>query len=182
MLSQHYRAVRTILLLIAALSIAACAGWNPNRGPEEQAEVARTIAKFRHKDPGLHIFFERAFGYAVFPTIGKGGIGIGGAYGTGRVYERGHFIGRTTLTQLTVGFQWGGQAYSELIFFKNRAAFDRFKKGNLKFAAQASAVAVTTGAAATAAYDHGVAVFTMEKGGLMYEATIGGQSFSFQPR
>lgn len=176
------RLILSVPLLLAAALLGGCAGWNPNRAQDERAEVAGTIAKFKRKDPGLHTFFEHAFGYAVFPTVGKGGMGIGGAYGEGRVFERGRFIGRATLTQVTVGFQLGGQAYSEIIFFKDRAALDRFKTNNLKFAAQASAVAVTAGAAANAAYESGVAVFTMEKGGLMYEASIGGQAFSFQPR
>ncbi|HKK06599.1 MAG TPA: YSC84-related protein [Gammaproteobacteria bacterium] len=176
---------RLFLLAIISLTSAAlagCAGWNPNQAREERAQVAQTIAKFKRKDPGLRSFFQHAYGYAVFPTVGKGGIGVGGAYGNGRVFERDRFIGRASLTQVTVGFQFGGQAYSEIIFFKDRAALARFKSGNLKFAAQASAVAVTAGAAANAAYERGVAVFTMEKGGLMYEATIGGQSFSFEPR
>jgi len=178
-----YRRFATIAVLsVLVAGVAGCAGWNPNKPEQERAEVAQTISKFKHKDPGLRSFFDHAYGYAVFPTVGKGGIGLGGAYGKGRVFERGRDIGRASLTQVTVGFQFGGQAYSEIIFFKDRGALNRFKDGKLKFAAQASAVAATAGAAANADYDHGVAVFTMEKGGLMYEATIGGQSFDFTPR
>ena len=125
-------------------------------------------------------FRAKAYGYAVFPTVGKGGIGIGGAYGTGRVYERGRYIGRSNLAQLTIGFQLGGQAYSEIIFFRDKAALDDFTNGNFELGAQASAVAATAGASADADYSDGVAVFTMAKGGLMYEASIGGQKFSFK--
>ena len=143
-----------------------------------------------------------AYGYAVFPTIGKGGVGIGGAYGKGRVYEQGKYIGDTSMTQVTVGFQFGGQAYSQVIFFEDERALKEFTSGNFEFGAQASAVAITAGAQAQASttghsagasggkrdatttgkYNKGMAVFTVAKGGLMYEASIGGQKFSYTPR
>ena len=147
-------------------------------------------------------FFGKSYGYAVFPTIGKGGIGIGGARGKGRVYVGDKVIGNTTMTQLTVGLQLGGQAYSQIIFFEDKRALDEFTSGNFEFGAQATAVAITAGAsagtgtagssagvsggqhdAATAApgFYKGMAVFTVAKGGLMYEASIGGQKFSFKP-
>ena len=133
-------------------------------------------------DPGLKKFFDEAAGYALFPTVGKGGIGIGGAYGKGELYEGGQLAGYCTLTQASIGFQLGGQAYTELIFFETQAALDRFKSGNFAFAAQASAVALETGASANAKYTDGVAVFTMAEAGLMYEASIGGQKFSYEPK
>lgn len=170
-----------LALSMLGLWLAGCAGWNPDQPQEERTEAQQAIAKFKQRDPGLKTFFDRAYGYAVFPTVGKGAMGVGGAYGKGLVYRGGAEIGRSTLTQVTVGFQLGGQAYSEIIFFENKGAFENFKNGQLKFAAQLSAVAVTAGAAANAAYNKGVAVFTMEKGGLMYEASVGGQSFSFEP-
>jgi lipid-binding SYLF domain-containing protein len=108
-------------------------------------------------------------------------MGLGGAYGKGEVYEREALIGVSSLTQLTIGFQLGGQAYSEIIFFKDKEALDDFKGGNFELGAQASAVAATAGASADASYDNGVAIFTLAKGGLMYEASIGGQKFSFEP-
>ena len=108
-------------------------------------------------------------------------MGIGGAHGKGQVFSRGEVIGRVSLSQGSIGFQLGGQSYSEIVFFQNKAAFDRFKNGNLKLAAQASAIAVTSGATAHAAYEKGVAVFTLGKKGLMFEASIGGQHFSFKP-
>jgi lipid-binding SYLF domain-containing protein len=168
------------LLLVALLTLSACSGWDPGDDQAQQEKVSETIARFKARDPGIERFFSNAHGYAVFPTVGKGAVGIGGAYGQGQVYQGGRGIGSTELVQVTIGFQWGGQAYSELIFFENKAALERFKSGKLKFSAQASAVAVTAGASATADYENGVAVFTMTKGGLMYEASIGGQGFSFE--
>lgn len=148
-------------------------------------------------------FFDKSYGYAVFPTIGKAGIGIGGAHGSGRVYKQGEYVGDTTMTQLTVGFQLGGQAYSQVIFFQDKRAFNEFTSGNFEFGAQATAVAVTAGVSAEATtaggtaagasggkhdattvggYYKGMAVFTVAKGGLMYEASIGGQKFSYTAR
>jgi lipid-binding SYLF domain-containing protein len=145
-------------------------------------------------------FFGKAYGYAVFPTIGKGGVGVGGAYGKGRVYEKGKYIGDTSMAQVTVGFQLGGQAYSEIIFFEDQRALKEFTGGNFEFGADASAIAITasanakassTGASAGASatknqattaggYHKGMATFTVAKGGLMYEASIGGQKFSYK--
>jgi lipid-binding SYLF domain-containing protein len=147
-------------------------------------------------------FFKKAYGYAVFPTIGKAGLGIGGAFGKGRVYEHGRLVGDASMTQLSIGFQAGGQGYSEIIFFQDRKALDEFQSGNFEFGANASAVAITAGASASAgtsggsagasgtkkdaatagAYHEGLAVFTIAKGGLMYEASVGGQKFSYTPR
>ncbi|MCB0621361.1 MAG: hypothetical protein KDC43_00225 [Saprospiraceae bacterium] len=151
-------------------------GWDP-RDRQEKAEEA--IEAFLDKDPSLQDFFDAAYGFVVFPSIGKGGMGVGGAHGKGVAYERGEIIGQARVTQVTVGFQFGGQAYSEVIFFENRSDLERFKNSQLELAAQASAVAVKTGASANVAYENGVAVFTMTKGGLMYEASIGGQKFKF---
>ena len=146
-------------------------------------------------------FFDKSYGYAVFPTIGKGGVGIGGAHGKGRVYAQGKHVGDTKMTQLTAGLQLGGQAFSQIIFFEDKRAFDEFTGGNFEFGAQATAVAITaaasagattTGASAGASggkhdastvgkYYKGMATFTVAKGGLMYEASIGGQKFSYKP-
>jgi len=178
--------LRISILLITLPFIQVQAAWNPNSDVNakdqgiKNTEVAETIANFKNKDPGLKIYFKKAYGYAVFPTVGKGAIGIGGAYGTGEVFNKGRLIGTTSLSQLTIGFQLGGQAYSEVIFFKDKKNLDDFTTGNFEFSAQASAVAVTAGASADAAYSNGVAVFTMAKGGLMYEASIGGQKFGFK--
>jgi len=125
--------------------------------------------------------FSDAVGYAVFPTVGKGAIGVGGARGKGWVYQGGAIVGKTTLTQVTIGLQLGGQAYSEIVFFQTRQALDNFKLGHLKLDAQASAIALTARASADLAYRNGVAIVTMAKGGLMYEASVGGQKFSYTP-
>jgi lipid-binding SYLF domain-containing protein len=146
-------------------------------------------------------YFDKCYGYAVFPTIGKGAIGIGGAHGSGHVYRGGAHVGNTSMTQITVGFQLGGQAYSQIIFFEDQRAFDEFTGGHFEFGAQATAVAITAGASAQAttggvgagasatqhdattsgSYQKGMAVFPVAKGGLMYEASIGGQKFGYQP-
>ena len=178
----RYRFIsRSLLLVTLAITLMACSGWNPKEEAIVDPDVVKAITQFKQRDPGIQRFFDEAYGYAVFPTVGKGAIGVGGAYGKGQVFERRRLVGTSKLVQLTIGFQWGGQAYSELVFFKDKAALNRFKSGNLEFSAQASAVAITLGASATADYENGVAVFTMTKGGLMYEASIGGQSFSFEP-
>lgn len=139
------------------------------------------IEKVKARDPGMEKIFADAVGYAVFPTVGKGAIGIGGARGKGWVYEHGKIIGKSALTQVSIGLQLGGQAYSEIVFFQTAQALDNFKLGHLKLDAQASAVAVTARASADLAYRNGVAIVTMAKGGLMYEASVGGQKFSFTP-
>ncbi len=146
-----------------------------------QDDVPPVIAKVKAKDPGMEKIFADAVGYAVYPTVGKGGLGIGGAHGNGWVYHGGKLIGKSSLTQVTVGFQFGGQAYSEIVFFQTKQALDNFKLGHLKLDAQASAIAVTARASADLAYRNGVAIVTMAKGGLMYEASVGGQKFSFKP-
>ena len=123
---------------------------------------------------------KKARGYAVFPNVGKGGIGIGGARGKGEVFEKGKVIGSTTLTQVSIGFQLGGQAFSQIIFFKDKKSLERFTEGNFEFGASASAALISEGANASADYSDGVAVLTFSKGGLMYEASIGGQKFSYE--
>jgi lipid-binding SYLF domain-containing protein len=138
------------------------------------------IEAFKKADPLLRNIFESAFGYAVFPNVGKGGLGVGAAMGSGTVYDHSGLIGMTKLTQVNIGFQAGGQAYREVIFFENEAVLKRFKENNFELAAQASAVLATEGAAAAAKYKNGVMIFTHVKGGLMYEASVGGQKFSFR--
>ena len=145
-------------------------------------EAEQTIARFKEEDPSMQARFDEAVGWAVFPTVGKGAIGVGGAYGKGVLYEGGDMVGYCDLSQGSIGFALGGQAYSELIFFQHESALQEFKAGTMTFAAQASAVAATAGASTDADYESGVLVFTMPKGGLMYEASIGGQNFDFVPK
>ena len=172
-----HRPLRFVAALLFGFALAAHAGWDP----DETEKADETIKSFKEADPGLETYFDKAHGYAIFPTVGKGGIGLGGARGKGILYEQGKPIGRTTLTQLTIGFQLGGQTYSEAVFFEDQEAIDRFKGGNFELGAQVSAVAATAGASADAAYESGVAIFTIAKGGLMYEASVGGQKFSYEP-
>lgn len=144
-------------------------------------ESESTVARFVEHDAGIRRWVDQAHGYAVFPDIGKGGLGVGGAYGRGIVFEQGRPVGRTTLTQGTFGAQIGAQTYSQIIFFRDQKALQTFQLENFEFSAQLTAVAATTGAAATTSYERGVAVFIMSRGGLMAEATIGGQKFRYQP-
>jgi lipid-binding SYLF domain-containing protein len=145
------------------------------------SDARGVIQSFRKKDPHIEKFFSSAAGYAVFPTIAKGGFVVGGAGGDGVLFVGGHPVGKSSMGQASVGFQLGGQTYSEIIFFENASTLNAFKKGNFALAAQASAVALSAGAAATANYENGVAIFTATKTGLMYEASVGGQKFGFQP-
>ncbi|GGB44263.1 lipid-binding SYLF domain-containing protein [Shewanella inventionis] len=159
------------------------------------------VANFK-KASETRDFFNSAYGYAIFPTVAKGGIGIGAAYGNGRVYQGGTYTGDSALTQLSIGFQIGGQAYSEIIFFKDAKAYNEFTSGSFEFSAQASAVAINLGANAqvgttgnsagagqagsnhnaAAQYINGMAIFTAAKGGLMFEAALAGQSFTFNAK
>jgi lipid-binding SYLF domain-containing protein len=160
--------------------------------PEVQGQITKkeknmvkdskeAISEFIKTDSLLKNLFSGSYGYVVFPSIGKGAIGIGGASGKGILYQKDSAIGTAKMTQVTVGFQFGGQAYRELIFFQDQATIDRFKENKVEFSAQASAVAVKSGASGNAKYTGGIMIFTQQKGGLMYEASIGGQKFKYEP-
>ena len=143
-------------------------------------EVQAAIADFRERDPSMDKFFEGSVGYAVFPSIAKAGFIIGGAYGKGQLFRAEQYIGDASVTQGTIGLQVGGATYREIIFFKEEWRLKQFMSGNFTFSASVSAVAVTAGAAKSARYNNGVAVFTLAKGGLMLEAAVGGQKFGFK--
>jgi lipid-binding SYLF domain-containing protein len=170
------------LFVFAALAVSTANAWDPREIEERHEKAQEEKAAMLEKDADMQRFFDSAAAYVIIPTVGKGGIGIGGARGKGLLYEGGQITAEVTLTQLTIGFQWGGQAYSEFIFFKDDVALADFKRGNYELGAQASAVAVTAGASADANYSDGVAIFTQAKGGLMYEASVGGQKFKVKPR
>ena len=157
--------------------------WAQKEKDDDKVIADALIAKqdFIKADALMQSLFDNSYGYVIFPNVGKGAIGIGGAAGNGAVYHKGTLIGMASMKQVSVGFQWGGQAYREVIFFENASAFDRFKSDNFELAAQASAVAVTKGASVNVKYRGGVMVFTQKKGGLMYEASVGGQKFNFTP-
>jgi lipid-binding SYLF domain-containing protein len=170
-------AVVTLLGALAASPSRSLAGDD-----EEAVKDARaTVADFKKADPSISKFFESAAGWVVFPTVGKGGLGIGGAGGSGVLFEKGSPVGKASLVQVTIGLQAGGQAYSELVFLESASALGDFKKSQFALAAQVSAVAAAAGASANAKYERGVAVFTLAKGGLMYEASVGGQKFKYEP-
>ena len=158
-------------------------GWKPSRKfsnqNKENFKTIEALKKFK-RIRRLKPYFKEAAGFAVFPNIAKAGLGIGGARGNGEVFEDGKVIGSTTVTQLSFGFQLGGQAFSQIIFFQNKRDIDRFTDGNFEFGASASAALITEGAHASVDYTNGVAVMTFSKGGLMYEASIGGQKFTFK--
>lgn len=166
-----------ILLALMSNSMMAQSTKKEKRLVEDAAD-AKT--EFISTDGLMSSLFSNAYGYVIFPNVGKGGIGIGGAAGNGVVYEHGNIIGKAKLTQVSIGFQFGGQAYREVIFFQSKADLDRFKENKIEFSAQASAVAATAGASANVKYSDGVMIFTQQKGGLMYEASIGGQKFNYE--
>jgi lipid-binding SYLF domain-containing protein len=183
--------ISCVCLLIASLALPAF--------PALADSYDDTIALFKNAGASA-AFVASSYGYAVFPTIGKGGLIIGGAYGEGHVYKQGKYVGDTSMTQLSLGFQAGGQAYSEIVFLEDRRAFGEFTSGDFSFSGNVSAVAITAGASASAGteateagasggkkdattaggYQRGIAVFTIAKGGLMYEASVSGQKFSYK--
>lgn len=177
------------LIASSALAMSLLAGCSDYREETNQQAVNETahqrspaaVASFRAADPTLNKYFDSAYAYAVFPEIAKGAAGVGAANGSGSVYQGGVLVGFAEMTQVTLGAQVGGQTFRELIFFQNAEAFNKFKRGGTKFAANASAVMVRQGAAAANDYREGVAVFVMPMGGAMLEASIGGQEFTFRP-
>jgi lipid-binding SYLF domain-containing protein len=186
------RPIRSFLALMAMLATA---------GAALAGSYSDTITLFKNAGASAS-FFGNSYGYAVFPTIGKGGLIVGGAHGSGHVYEKGKYIGNTSMTQVSVGFQAGGQAYSQMIFFEDKRSLDEFTNGNFEFDAGVSAVAITAAASGSAGtngassgasggkkdattsgrYYKGMAVFTIVKGGAMYEASVAGQKFSYKPK
>jgi len=174
------KALLSIITFALLTSSASLWAFDPDTSDELQLSVAKSILDLKKKDPGMDKFFNGAAGYAVFPKVGKGGIGIGGAHGKGLVIVNDKAIANTSLSQVTVGFQLGGQVYAQFIFFEDTTSLGHFQRGNFELGAQASAVAVTLGASADANYDKGVAVFTNVGGGLMYEATVSGQKFKYE--
>jgi lipid-binding SYLF domain-containing protein len=175
--------MRTILLTILAWMLAAPAlAFEPDVNSEMELDVAKAILAIKRADPGIEAFFENAAGVAVLPSVGKGGLVVGAAYGKGLVIVDDEVVGYTSMTQGTIGLQIGGQKYAQFIFFKDATAIDHFRRGNFEFGAQASAVAISKGASADASYDGGVAVFTHAAGGLMIEGSVGGQKFTYEPK
>lgn len=188
---------RTLILTVGLITLLAATGW----AEREVEDYGQTINDFK-KSADVAPFFDTAYGYAVFPTIGRAGLGVGASHGKGQVYRGGEVTGFTKLTELSIGLQAGGQAYSQVVFFEDERAYNEFTSGNFEFGAEASAIAVTASAGAKAStegagagassggsggqqaasnYHKGLLVFTIGKGGLMYQATIAGQKYGFTP-
>jgi len=170
------------MVVVLALGACSTAPKSQEGKTDIRKDAAVALTKAKASDPTLVDVLNDAAGYAVFPTVGKGAVGVGGAYGKGVLYERGRAVGYCDLSQATIGLQLGGQAYTEIIAFETKQAVETFKQGNYRFSAQATAVALQSGAGANAKYTDGVMVFTMDEAGLMYEASVGGQKFSYQPK
>lgn len=144
-------------------------------------QVQETVSLFKIHDPGIQAFFDRSYGYAVLPRIGKGAVIVGGAHGKGEVFAQGSRIGFCSMSQASVGFSFGGEFFREIIFFRDQMDMDRFRMGDFTFSGQVTAVAVNSGAAAKSDYQDGMAVFVMPDSGLMVDASIAGQKFSYDP-
>ncbi len=171
------------LTLIVGLGLSACSTEPKSEGDKStlSAEVNAALTGFKNDDSSLQGLLDKAVGYAVFPEVGKAGLGVGGSFGRGEVFEGGKKIGFADVTKATIGLQAGAQTFSELILFLKQPTLDAFKKGEFEFSADVSAVAIKSGAAATADHSKGVVVFVRTKGGLMAEASVGGQKFNFKP-
>jgi lipid-binding SYLF domain-containing protein len=172
-----------VLIVVAGLMVSCATA--PSSSEDKQAlitEAATRMQQIKTEYPGVGELVKRGYGYSLFPKVGKGGLGVGAAYGRGVVYEQERHIGYSDLTQGSVGLQAGGQTFSELLVFENKSALDRFKEGRLDFAADASAVVLKTGVATNATFVNGVAVVVSPIGGAMLEAAIGGQQFTYQQK
>lgn len=213
MTTKYFQSLAIVISIILATILIGCSPSAKGNGvtslrtgaqaierEQDRNSVLSAIATFSETE-SLKWFFDNSYGVAVFPAIGRGGIGVGGAHGRGWVFRGGSLTGESRMTQVTIGWQLGGQSYSQIIFFENEAAYNNFTRGNFELGAQASAVALTAGATASAdtagggtagasanqrgpqvrrEYFNGMAIFTVVRGGLMYEASVGGQKFSFR--
>lgn len=177
----RWTTVMAVLALVVAPRAAAQDQDTDYELQKKQIDVAQAIQQMTKEDPGLQRFFDDSYGYVVFPSVGKGGFIVGGAHGNGLVYEQGTLVGKAELTQASIGLQAGGQSYVEVIFFEGKEDLNRFQTEDFEFSGQASAVALNKGASADIDYSNGVAVVTKTKGGLMAEASLGGQKFNYTP-
>ena len=177
---------KSLLIITMLTSLCSLFIHNPLNAQSDEkddkiiADAREAKAEFIKADGLMKNLFDNSFGYVIFPNVGKGAIGIGGAAGNGAVFQQEKPIGMAKMTQVSIGFQWGGQAYREVIFFETEADLNRFRENKIEFSGQASAVAATKGASANVKYKEGVMIFSQEKGGLMYEASVGGQKFKFR--
>jgi lipid-binding SYLF domain-containing protein len=185
MIKRTFLAALTFAFALLPFAAAAQGTNKPKKSPEVlrqelKANVQSTIARFKKTDPGIERFFKESAGYVVFPTVGKMGFILAGGYGEGEVYDAGSLAGVASVSFGSVGLTAGAQEYSEIVFFKEKADVERFKQNKFEFDASASAVIWKSGADKSANYRSGVLVFVLPKGGLMAEAAVGGQKFSFK--
>jgi len=177
--SNKVQALFLVLVFTFSMGLSAqVGGWKADLVEDSEKALAEMI----EKQPKLQSYKDKSYGYAVFPKVTKGAIGVGGAGGKGIVFKDHEPVGQSSLKQATIGFQLGGQQYKEVIFFENKEAFDKFTNKKVKFDGQASAVALTAGASVDVSFKDGMAIFTQTSGGLMYEASVGGQHFSYKPK
>jgi lipid-binding SYLF domain-containing protein len=175
------RKLRLTGLIAVAVLAGAMVASADDQPPTLDQQVKDAIQLFKKTDSTIQKTFDTAYGYVVFPSIGKGAVGIGAAAGDGQVYERGTLVGTARMTQITIGAQLGGQKFAEVLFFEDKSSFENFKGSEWAMSAGVSAVAAAESASADAKYKQGVIVFTVAKGGLMFEASVGGQKFRFTP-
>lgn len=168
------RARRTVVALVLALAVPAVAF------DVDPKAVSSTVAAFKSKQAASKSLFAKAYGYAIYPTVTRGAVGIGGAYAEGGVYKGGKLVAKTSLTAVSIGLGLGGESYSEVIFFQNKAAFDRFAEGKMEFGARANAVFLQQGVSGEPPYVDGVLILAQTKAGLMADASVGGQKFTFE--
>jgi lipid-binding SYLF domain-containing protein len=173
--------IKSFLAFVLISVSASTLGQTSDKDKKLISDSKAGIKDFIHTDSLMKRLLSSSYAYVIFPNVGKGAMGVGGASGGGIVFEKTAIIGKAQMTQVTVGFQFGGQAYREIIFFEDKGTLDKFKENNIDFSAQVSAVAAKSGASANAKYADHILIFTQQKGGLMYEASVGGQKFKYTP-
>ena len=171
------------VLIVLSMWVSGCA-TAPKTGQERaqlHQRALETLQEAMQRDPSMRGVLEQAEGYAVFPSIGKGGAGVGGAFGRGVLFDRGQMVGYVDVSQASIGLQLGGQSFSEILVFRSRSALENLKGGQFSLGANVSGVAITTGAAASTNFERGVAAFIIPRGGLMAELSLSGQRINFVP-
>lgn len=172
--------LKSFLLISLILIVNFASGQSTSKDKKMVIDSKDAKNEFMKTDPSMTKLFSNSYAYVIFPNVGKGGIGVGGAFGNGIVFKNNNPIGSAKLSQVSIGLQIGGQGYREVIFFENKSNLDEFEKNNLKLSAQVSAVIAASGASANANYANGILIFTQTKGGLMYEVSVGGQTFNYE--
>ena len=173
-----------VLLLLAVGMGLGCAPTRPESLASRDLlsmQVDQAVTLFKVRDPGIQAYFDNSYGYAVLPKVTKGAVVVGGAYGRGEVFVGGVKAGYCSMSQASLGFSFGGQYFREIIFFQDKAAFDRFTMEDFTMSAQVTAVALNSGSASNTDYQFGVAVFVVADQGLMVDASVGGQKFKYDP-